>query len=114
MHELFVLRDFAALDCYWADPYVQHNPQVPDGVDGLRSFLKDKIPPTLSYQRGMMIAEGDLVMVLGSYSGVADRTFIAVDVFRVKDSKLVEHWDVLQLEAPASESANGHPMFEPA
>lgn len=113
LHELFVLRDLSALDRYWADPYIQHNPQVPDGIEGLRSFLKERIPPTLRYQRGMMIAEGDLVMVHSSYGGIADRPFIAMDVFRVKDGKLVEHWDTLQPETPASESANGRSMFEP-
>jgi predicted SnoaL-like aldol condensation-catalyzing enzyme len=113
LHELFVLRDLTALDRHWADPYIQHNPEVPDGIEGLRGFLKDRIPPTLVYKRGMMIAERDLVVVHSSYGGIAERPFIAFDVFRVKDGKIVEHWDVLQPETPASESANGRSMFEP-
>jgi predicted SnoaL-like aldol condensation-catalyzing enzyme len=39
---------------------------------------------------------------------------IAVDIFRVENGKLVEHWDVLQPEVPADKTANGNPMFTPA
>ena len=36
---------------------------------------------------------------------------IAVDIFRVRDGKVVEHWDVMQEEVPAAETASGNPMF---
>jgi predicted SnoaL-like aldol condensation-catalyzing enzyme len=59
----------------------------------------------------MIVAEGDLVMIRGRYTGWAPKPVVAVDIFRVVDGKLVEHWDVLQEEVPASSTANGNPMF---
>jgi predicted SnoaL-like aldol condensation-catalyzing enzyme len=38
---------------------------------------------------------------------------VAVDIFRVVNGKLVEHWDVMQEEVPASATASGNPMFSP-
>jgi predicted SnoaL-like aldol condensation-catalyzing enzyme len=38
---------------------------------------------------------------------------VAVDIFRLAGGKLVEHWDVMQEEVPASATASGNPMFSP-
>jgi predicted SnoaL-like aldol condensation-catalyzing enzyme len=62
---------------------------------------------------GMVVAEGNLVMVHGRYVGWGPKPMIAVDIFRVVNGKLVEHWDVMQEEVPASETASGNPMFSP-
>jgi predicted SnoaL-like aldol condensation-catalyzing enzyme len=59
----------------------------------------------------MIVAEGDLVMIHGRYTGWGPKPMVAVDIFRVVDGKLVEHWDVLQEEVPASATASGNPMF---
>lgn len=59
----------------------------------------------------MIVAEGDLVMVHGRYSGGGRKTFIAVDIFRFEDDQVVEHWDVLQEEVPAEKTVAGHAMF---
>jgi len=61
----------------------------------------------------MVVAEGNLVMVHGRYVGWGPKHMIAVDIFRVVNSKLVEHWDVMQEEVPASKTASGNPMFSP-
>ena len=58
------------------------------------------MPATFTYEPGMVVAEGDLVMIHGRYSGWRPKPMIAVDIFRVKDGKLVEHWDVLQEKCP--------------
>ena len=76
-----------------------------------------KLIPTLkdlSYEIGMVVAEGDLVMVHGRYVGWGPKPLVAVDIFKVKDGKVVEHWDVMQEEVPASATASGNPMFTPA
>jgi predicted SnoaL-like aldol condensation-catalyzing enzyme len=52
-----------------------------------------------------------LVMVHGRYVGFGPKPMIAVDIFRVANGKLAEHWDVLQEEVPASATASGNPMF---
>jgi len=59
----------------------------------------------------MVIAEGDLVMVHGRYVGWGPKPLVAVDIFKVKDGKVVEHWDVMQEEVPAAQSANGNSML---
>lgn len=59
----------------------------------------------------MIVAEGDLVMVHGRYVGWGPKPVLAVDIFRLKSGKIMEHWDVIQEEIPASASANGNPMF---
>jgi len=66
-------------------------------------------PP--AYVPGMVAADGDLVMVHGRYVGWGPKPMIAVDIFRVVDGKLVEHWDVMQVEVPASATTSGNPMF---
>jgi predicted SnoaL-like aldol condensation-catalyzing enzyme len=45
------------------------------------------------------------------YSGWAEKPLVAVDIFRVVDGALVEHWDVMQEEVPASATKSGNPMF---
>ena len=57
------------------------------------------------------MAEGEFVMAHGRYVGWAPKPMVAVDIFRVKGDKLVEHWDVIQEEVPASQAPSGNPMF---
>ena len=102
-------RDPAVVEQYFGATYKQHNPGIPDGPAAIAKML-----PTLTalrYEPGMAVAEGDLVMVHGRYIGWGPKPMIAVDIFRVRDGKVVEHWDVMQEEVPAAETASGNPMF---
>ena len=103
-------RDFTALDKYVHPDYEQHNPQVPSGRDGLRCFW-GSLPDAARYEPGAVIAEGDLVVLHGRYSGVIDSPLVAVDIFQLRDGQLVAHWDVVQEEVPAEQTASGLPMF---
>ena len=105
--ELFIDGDASAIDRYWGDPYINHNPQTPNGRDGMRAFLAAAGP--LTYQVGMVAAAGDHVMVHGRYERPDATAVIAVDMFRIKDGRIVEHWDVLQDEV--TDTVNGNPMF---
>lgn len=108
----FIEKDATIVDRYFVSNYVQHNPVIPNGataIAGLIPTLKN-----LSYEIGMVVAEGDLVMVHGRYVGWGPKPMVAVDIFKVKDGKVVEHWDVLQEEVPADKTASGNPMFSPA
>jgi predicted SnoaL-like aldol condensation-catalyzing enzyme len=81
---------------YFAASYTQHNPVIPDGPLAIAKLI-----PTLtalSYEPGMAVADGDLVMVHGRYTGWGPKPMVAVDIFRVKGGKVVEHWDVMQEE----------------
>jgi predicted SnoaL-like aldol condensation-catalyzing enzyme len=111
--ELFINRDLTAVARYWGDTYVQHNPGAPNGRDGLLGLVKS-LGPAFKYQVGMILADGDLVAVHGRYTGFGPKPMVAVDLFRVKDGKLVEHWDVIQEEVAAAETKSGNPMFSSA
>ena len=108
----FVDRDPTVVEQHFAPNYIQHNPSIPDGpapIPGLIASL-DK---DFSYEPGMVVAEGDLVMVHGRYVGWGPKPIVAVDIFRLADGKLAEHWDVMQEEVPMSATASGNPMFSP-
>ncbi len=105
----FVERDPSVVDQYFAGSYKQHNPSIPDGSAAIAKMI-----PTLTaltYEPGMAVAEGDLVMVHGRYTGWGPKPMVAVDIFRVENGKVVEHWDVLQEEVPAGKTASGNAMF---
>jgi predicted SnoaL-like aldol condensation-catalyzing enzyme len=105
-------KDFAAASQYLGSRYTQHNPTAADGPEGLRGFI-DFLKARYPNQRGeikRVIAEGDLV-VLHVHSTRGDDTpgRAIVDIFRVENGKVVEHWDVIQ-DIPA-QPANQNGMF---
>jgi len=108
--ELFIKGDLTALDRYWSDHYIQHNPMIGNGHDALKGLVTS-LGPDAKAEFGLMIEEGDFVMVHSRYIGVGPKPLIAVDIFRITDGKLAEHWDVLQEEVPAAMTASKNPMF---
>ena len=109
----FVDRDATVVDRYFSADYVQHNPTNPNGPRAIANLIPT-LRRDLSYEAGMVVAEGDLVMVHGRYVGWGPKPLVAVDIFKMKDGKVVEHWDVMQEEVPASATVSGNPMFSPA
>jgi predicted SnoaL-like aldol condensation-catalyzing enzyme len=111
---LFNRRDYVAAEKFWSPHYMQHSAHIGPGREGLFDLVKS-LPPEFRWEPSVIMAEGDLVMVHGRYSGRGVPTnWIAVDILRVKDGVFVEHWDVLQDEVSAAESKSGLPMFGPA
>jgi len=94
---------------YQGSEYIQHNPQAPDGPEAFIGFVHAF--PQASVDIRTVIAEGDLVVThsLIRFSDEDERGTVAVDIFRLDDGKIVEHWDVLQPFPETSE--NDHPMF---
>jgi len=87
---LFVDKNVSAIDQYWADPYLQHNPIAKSGVATFKSIMGSLVSSAgFSYQRLRTLADCDLAVVQGKYSG----TGVIFDMFRLKDGKLMEHWD---------------------
>lgn len=106
----FIDRDPSVVARYFAPDYIQHNPSIPDGPAAIPGLIAS-LGKDFSYEPGMVVAEGDLVMVHGRYVGWGPKPMVAVDIFRLADGKVAEHWDVLQEEVPASATRSGHPMF---
>ena len=105
-------KDFDAAAKYFGPKYIQHNPNVPDGIEafkGLVTMLKEKFPNSRS-QIKRVIAEGDLVVLhVHSVREPSQRGRAIVDIFRLENGKIVEHWDVVQ-DIP-EKAANDNTMF---
>lgn len=108
---LFNKRDYEAAKRFWSDKYIQHSAHIEPGRDGLLNLIRNG-PSTLRYEHGLIMAEGDYVIVHGRFSGNGrPAAWIAADVVRIEDGKLAEHWDVLQDESTKADSKSGLPMF---
>jgi len=102
-------KDFAAASVYLGDKYIQHNPLAADGPEGLKAFLefaKQNIP-TFRTEFKHVFADGDYVIVhahaRAKPDDPSDRGSAVMDIFRLENGKVVEHWDVVQ---PVPEKAN--------
>jgi predicted SnoaL-like aldol condensation-catalyzing enzyme len=107
---LFNKRDYAAAEKFWSPNYVQHSAHIEPGRDGLFNLVK-RLPPTLRYEPGTIVANGEFVIVHGRFSGFQAVSWIAADILRINDGVLLEHWDVIQDEATKKQSKSGLPMF---
>jgi predicted SnoaL-like aldol condensation-catalyzing enzyme len=112
MTSLFQRHDASAVERLYAEDYIQHNPNIPQGRDALRRLV-ETMSPSVHYEPGLIIAEGDLVAIHGRIRGWADVPQVVVDIFRVEGGKLSEHWDVLQAEVPTAAGLAGLSMFDP-
>jgi len=107
---LFNKRDYASAEKFWSPHYIQHSAHIEPGRDGLFNLVRT-LPPTLKYEPGTIVADGDFVIVHGRFSGFLPVNWIAADILRTEDGMLVEHWDVIQDEATREESKSKAPMF---
>jgi predicted SnoaL-like aldol condensation-catalyzing enzyme len=108
---LFNRRDYARAEPLWSPSYIQHSAHIEPGREGLFGLVKS-MPPTLRYEHGLVVAEGDFVLLHGRFSGHGRPTpWVVVDIVRVADGRLAEHWDVIQDEATRGQSRSGLPMF---
>jgi len=103
-------KDYDLAVTFLGPEYKQHNPTAGDGAVGLKAFiefLKAKFP-TQHGDIKQVIAEGDLVALhVHSTRGDATAGRAIVDIFRVANGKVVEHWDVIQDIPEKSANANG-------
>lgn len=101
-----------AFETWVAPDYIQHKPTLPDGREAVVEFLEKLLErfPERSFTIHRVIASDDLVAVhYHSQATPEDRGFAVVDIFRVEDCQMVEHWDVVQ---PVPEqAANDNTMF---
>ena len=102
-------KDFAAASAYLGDKYIQHNPLAADGPAGLQAFLafaKDNLSG-FKVQFKRVLADGDFVIVHAhATNGPDDRGSAVMDIFRLENGKVVEHWDVIQAIPETAQNSN--------
>lgn len=104
-------RDLTNIDQYIGDTYIQHNPHLKDGKDALAALIGSLPKPNQPVGEIVrVIAEADLVVLHVKYFGwPSPEGGAVIDIFRVDNGKIVEHWDVVQ--AIPAQSANENSMF---
>jgi predicted SnoaL-like aldol condensation-catalyzing enzyme len=98
---VFIDRDPTVLDRLFSDDYRQHNPQIPNGTAAVKALL-GKLPADFKYEPGLVLADRDYVIIHGRYLGWGPKPMVAVDIFRVANGKIAEHWDVMQEDSWAA------------
>ncbi len=108
---LFNRRDYAAAAELWSPKYLQHSAHIGPGREGLFDLVR-ALPATLRWEHALVVAEGDYVMLHGRFSGNGQpQALVTMDIVRMENGRLAEHWDVWQAEATKAESKSGLPMF---
>ena len=108
MRELFADRDLTAVDGYEVEPNAQHSSQAPDGLEMLRTTAPGLRESTWDLQR--IAAQDDLVFTYSIVHGWAPGPVVIVDIFRLENGRIVEHWDVVQDLVSTGFTASGHPV----
>lgn len=101
-----------AADTYIGDKYIQHNPYVPNGTKPFYSYFTGYFEknPNSSASIKRVVSQGDLVMIhVHSKQSKNDKGKAIVDIFRLENGKIVEHWDVIQ--EVKTDTASGNSMF---
>ena len=109
--EVWNTKDLGRLANFVAEDYVQHNPHLGNGRAALGTFLDNLFSqvPDGRFTVARLVAEDDLVVAHTLFQAhAADRGTAVVDIYRVRDGLLQEHWDVK--EALPETSASGNPV----
>ena len=108
---LFNKRDYAAAERFWSPNYIQHSAHIPPGREGLFTLIKG-LPDGFHYENGLTVANGEYVLLHGRFTGIGlPANWIVVDIVRLENGQLAEHWDVIQDEVTKEASVSGLPMF---
>ena len=108
---LFNRKDFVTAEKFWSPNYIQHSAHILPGRDGLFALVKSA-PQEMKYENSLIMAEGDMLMLHGRFSGLGrTANWIVVDIVRMENGLLAEHWDVIEDEVTREKSASGQPMF---
>lgn len=112
---IFADFDQAKAQSLLASDYIQHNVGVPTGAEPIIGFIPALQESGIKCTIHRVISEGNLVVLHGTYENAqafGGDTLVALDVFRVEDGKVAEHWDNLQ--PLFTQTASGHGMTDGA
>jgi predicted SnoaL-like aldol condensation-catalyzing enzyme len=107
MIDIFRNKDATAVDRYFDQAFIQHDPNLADGLAGLKSFATEVAgSPVADITIYRTLVDGDFVLLHSRYQGIAryGGSAVAFDLFRFKDGKIAEHWGGQQPETPPNPS----------
>jgi predicted SnoaL-like aldol condensation-catalyzing enzyme len=109
--EMWGKGDAALVPVYYAESYIQHNPDMPGGYHRIKEVVETEIKKYIATTGGpypvnlhLIGAEGDLIFIYYSnfMAGINRKSGVrstSTDIFRIgPDNRMIEHWDVLQIE----------------
>ena len=103
--------DTSAVDEYMTNDFIQHNPTTPDGPAGVKGLLQMLISQGVQKQKidfKHIAADGDIVFLHSRFE-MAGKEWRFIDIYRLENKKLAEHWDAM-MPMP-DERAHNNPMF---
>ena len=103
--------DTTAVDQYMSKDFIQHNPTIPDGPEGVKQLQQMLASQGVAKQKiefKHVIANGDIVMLHSRYE-MASAEWRFIDIYRVENGKLAEHWDAM-MQMPETR-AHKNPLF---
>src|SRR5215510_15592753 len=107
MIDIFRKRDPTAVDRYFGESLIQHDPRLADGRAGMKSLAAEVASsPSADVRIYRTLVDGDFVLLHSRYQGIEryGGSAIAFDLFRFRDGKIVEHWGGQEPEAPPNPS----------
>ncbi len=108
---IFGKLDSTAVDEFMSKDFLQHNPTIADGQAGVKALVKmlgSRGVPTQKIEFKHVIAEGDIVILHSRYE-MAGKEMRFIDIYRIENDKIVEHWDAMM--TMPEKRANNNPMF---
>lgn len=103
--------DSTGVDKYLSKDFIQHNPTLPDGPEGVKGVIKMLLSQGVPKQKVIfkhVVAEDDIV-ILHTRTEMGGKEWRFIDIYRIENGKLAEHWDAMMHMPDAP--ANNNPMF---
>lgn len=103
--------DVTGVDELMSKDFIQHNPTLPDGPEGVKSVVQMLASQGMPKQKIVfkhVVAEDDIV-ILHSRTEMGGKEWRFIDIYRIENGKLAEHWDAM-MQMPDAR-ANNNPMF---
>lgn len=112
--EVFNAHDISKLDEFMLDSYMQHNPDVVDGKEGFIEFSKKffALQPKMEIYKMFANDNGEVAVFFKCTCGINGMVNKVVDIYRLQDGKLAEHWDVVVHDVGNIVPVNGRDLFE--
>ena len=115
LNRYFIQHDFGAYAEFARPDFIQHNPNIANGVAGHRAYFArilnaskpDPAPPPQAHVIDLVLVDGDIFSVMHHGVNADGKARLFVDLWRVQDGKIAEHWDVIQDIPPEMPHGNG-------